>query len=450
MLGPKPLKDYYSKNTVVFLYTFFLIIYSLKSNSIVIKFPLVQYFQRDIGFSESNAGSLMHVGTYLSKLFIVIGGILGDGYLGLYPTLIIGNIITIISCFLMVLVGHSKSSLMCWISFMVFSIFYGMSFPVLTTIRNSQYIGNDEERHVHQNTFYAYYCLNILAFLVLLFVPDAFKRFGIFAPFYYYAIVLLISLILLIMFYKSFYHQPRDNDKIKSFINLLFKKIDMTEEKMKERKAILQLITITIPLAMFQVLYRLKESCWIQAGNKMNKNFYGYQIEPQQIELINIAIVILLSPFIRTYITTYLVKKIGVLKTLIIAMFILILSYAINTVVDIISLSTQLHIAYQLPSYIIVTLAEVMFFPTLESFIYILSPPGYKTILQSLADIYTSIYGLIYMTALKKISALFGKYKFIIEQTTTSAILLVIAISLLLFYKGNFNKIGKKEKKIKI
>ena len=99
----------------------------------------------------------------------------------------------------------------------------------------------------------------------------------------------------------------------------------------------------------------------------MNRNFFGYELEPDQLPFLNPLLVLLLIPTMDNVIYPGLARcgiKLAPLRRIAIGMFLTSMAFCASAVVEEainVNGADKVHVAFQLPQFLLLTTGEVMF-----------------------------------------------------------------------------------------
>lgn len=133
-----------------------------------------------------------------------------------------------------------------------------------------------------------------------------------------------------------------------------------------ETKILLNVLVLFLPLPLFWALFDQQGSRWTFQATKMNGDLGFYTIKPDQMQVVNPFLILLFIPlceFVIYYLLAFLHIRSPLQKiTLggVLAGVSFIISMIVQMMIDQ-EFPDELSILWQLPQYIVMTLAEVMF-----------------------------------------------------------------------------------------
>jgi dipeptide/tripeptide permease len=129
-----------------------------------------------------------------------------------------------------------------------------------------------------------------------------------------------------------------------------------------ETKTFLRILLLFVPLPIFWALFDQQGSRWTIQATKMNHKFGKFNMEPDQMQILNPLLILILvpigdvfNPLLRCY------EMYRPLRTMVLGgiftSFAFFLSYAVQIQID--SSPEKINILWQIPQYFFITLAEV-------------------------------------------------------------------------------------------
>lgn len=191
--------------------------------------------------------------------------------------------------------------------------------------------------------------------------------------------------------------------------NLLDYSIDKYgEELVDDTRILLRIMLLYLPLPFFWTLYDQQGSRWIFQANRMNGDIGFYTLQPEQIGIINPILVLALIPFFEVVVYP-LLSRIGIRTSLrkitvggILAAIAFLMSALLEFVIES-SPDKSVNMLWQLPQYMIIAVAEVMFNISGYAFSYEQAPDHMKSVVQTLW-LLTVSFGNIFLLLVVKLS----------------------------------------------
>lgn len=180
------------------------------------------------------------------------------------------------------------------------------------------------------------------------------------------------------------------------------------EELVNDTRILLRILLLYLPLPFFWTLYDQQGSRWIFQANRMNGDIGFYNLQPEQIGVINPILVLVLIPFFEVVVYP-LLRRVGIRTSLqkitfggILAAIAFLISALLEFVIES-SSEKSVNMLWQLPQYIIIAVAEVMFNISGYAFSYEQAPDHMKSVVQTLW-LLTVSFGNIFLLLIVKLS----------------------------------------------
>lgn len=179
------------------------------------------------------------------------------------------------------------------------------------------------------------------------------------------------------------------------------------KSKVEETKQLMRVLAIFIPFPLFWALFEQQGSRWVVQAKRMNGALGKFTIQPDQMQVFNPILILILIPFFETVVYP-LMKKVGLPTTaifrMVFGMILVSLSFVIcgfvqlsmemrvkdynelhNTsyILSEFPKSEQLHILTTLPQIFMITSGEILCSITGLEFAYAYAPPSMKSVCQS-------------------------------------------------------------------
>lgn len=191
--------------------------------------------------------------------------------------------------------------------------------------------------------------------------------------------------------------------------NLLDYSIDKYgDDLVNDTRVLLSIILLYLPLPFFWTLYDQQGSRWIFQADRMNGDIGFYNLQPEQIGVINPILILVLIPFFEVAVYP-LLSRIGIRRSLqkialggILAAIGFLMSALVEFVVES-SPEKSVCMLWQLPQYIVLAVAEVMFNISGYAFSYEQAPDHMKSVVQTLW-LLTNSFGNIFLLFIVKLS----------------------------------------------
>lgn len=409
---------------------------------------LAVYLSSNLHFSKDTAGALTNAFLAINYSFSLLGGIIADGYLGQYGTLVLASIVvifgslTIISAELFHTYYVPLFVPLALTGIIVFFVGNGTGKPCLSTFLGDQF-GKSEEDDKARTSWFSYYYLAIQfgSLITSLGIPFALQylmgpfRFSVFlmivAP-------LFITLSIFVLASKNYNIKPPGGAVFYKFIKILFMgccssneypnskhwldkvKRKYTSQEVEDAKAVLRVLVIFVPLPFFWAVFFQMYSIWVFQAQEMDTRIGSFVIPPATTTAINGILDILLIPIFESVIYPTLEKffrftnlrRIGAghvftMAALVVAGFVTLKISESPCQIDKqgmpICPDGALHIVWILPQYILISCAEILLSISGLDFAYAEAPPSMKGTITALFLVTTAI-GNLFISALALIN----------------------------------------------
>ncbi|XP_015602452.1 solute carrier family 15 member 2 isoform X3 [Cephus cinctus] len=259
----------------------------------------------------------------------VVGAILADSYLGRFRTILYFSIIYAIGNILMCFAATPPISIwpiqMTYIGLVLIAWGTGGIKPCVAAFGGDQFHLPQQQQKLQQFFSLFYFTINFGGFVGMILIPilrEAFTCFGddtCYALGFGFPAALMVTALFLFLLGKPLYRlkYPKENIMLK-FISCIYyavkKKmsvngtpkvanhwLDYAEDKFPSKlimdiKIVLAILFLYIPLPLFWSLFDQQGSRWTFQASRMNGTILGTQLLPDQMQVINPAIVLLLIP----------------------------------------------------------------------------------------------------------------------------------------------------------
>lgn len=166
-------------------------------------------------------------------------------------------------------------------------------------------------------------------------------------------------------------------------------------------KAVLRVGFLFLPYPMFWALYDQQGSRWTLQATKMNGVTFGFTILPDQMQVVNPILILILIPLFDRVVYP-LLAKCGLLTTplqrIVTGGFLVCAAFLMSAAVEINidrSPEKSVHLFWLLPQYITISTAEILFSITSLEFAYSQAPSSMKAFTQALYCLTTAFGNLI-------------------------------------------------------
>jgi POT family proton-dependent oligopeptide transporter len=342
---------------------------------------MTQYLMTDDGaldtMSEEDATSYFHLFVSTAYFLPILGAILADAFWGKYRTIII---LSLIYCagHLSLFLDDTRLGLIFGLT--LIAIGSGGIKPSIASNVGDQF--SQANRHLLSRAFSWYYFgINIGSSTSSLMTPWLLENYGPSIAFGVPGIFMLLATVTYWLGRNKFVHVPPAG---KSYIEDL-----MGSEGQRVAK---RLLVIYLLVAAFWSLFDQMGSTWVIQAQSLNREIFGYEMLPAQIQAANPFLILILIPIFSYIVYPFMSRffRVTTKRKMCIGMFPAATPFLVTAWIE-----TQLlnglipHIGWQLLAYFLLTTAEVMLIVTCLEFSYTQAPQKMKSFV--MAFFYLSI-----------------------------------------------------------
>lgn len=342
---------------------------------------MTQYLMTDDGaldtMSEEDATSYFHLFVSTAYFLPILGAILADAFWGKYRTIII---LSLIYCagHLSLFLDDTRLGLIFGLT--LIAIGSGGIKPSIASNVGDQF--SQANRHLLSRAFSWYYFgINIGSSTSSLMTPWLLENYGPSVAFGVPGIFMLLATVTYWLGRNKFVHVPPAG---KSYIEDL-----MGSEGQRVAK---RLLVIYLLIAAFWSLFDQMGSTWVIQAQSLNREIFGYEMLPAQIQAANPFLILILIPIFSYIVYPFMSRffRVTTKRKMCIGMFLAATPFLVTAWIE-----TQLlnglipHIGWQLLAYFLLTTAEVMLIVTCLEFSYTQAPQKMKSFV--MAFFYLSI-----------------------------------------------------------
>ena len=342
---------------------------------------MTQYLMTDDGaldtMSEEDATSYFHLFVSTAYFLPILGAILADAFWGKYRTIII---LSLIYCagHLSLFLDDTRLGLIFGLT--LIAIGSGGIKPSIASNVGDQF--SQANRHLLSRAFSWYYFgINIGSSTSSLMTPWLLENYGPSVAFGVPGIFMLLATVTYWLGRNKFVHVPPAG---KSYIEDL-----MGGEGQRVAK---RLLVIYLLVAAFWSLFDQMGSTWVIQAQSLNREIFGYEMLPAQIQAANPFLILILIPIFSYIVYPFMSRffRVTTKRKMCIGMFLAATPFLVTAWIE-----TQLlnglipHIGWQLLAYFLLTTAEVMLIVTCLEFSYTQAPQKMKSFV--MAFFYLSI-----------------------------------------------------------
>ena len=348
---------------------------------------MTQYLMNSSGqpdvMSENEAQGYFHLFVSTVYFMPLLGALLADGLLGKYRTIIFLSLIYCLGHFALV-IDDTRMGLL--IGQCLIALGAGGIKPCVSAHIGDQFgIAN---RHLMSRVFsWFYFAINFGAFTAMLIIPWLLDRYGSSIAFAVPGILMLLATVIFWSGRYRFVHiQPAGMGFIKEMMSL------------DGITSLIKLASIYAFIVVFWALFDQTGSSWIIQAQKMDRQLFGFEILPSQIQAANPLLIMLLVPLFSYVVYPFLNRyfDLTALRKMAMGLFLTVVAFAVPALIQ-----RQLdngsipHITWQLPAYVLLTAAEVMVSITCLEFSYTQAPKTMKSFVMAFYFLSVSLGNLL-------------------------------------------------------
>lgn len=305
---------------------------------------------------------------YFLPLF---GAILSDAVLGKYKTILY---LSIVYCLGHLSLAVDDTRLGLALGLALIAIGSGGIKPCVSANVGDQF--GPHNRHLLPKVFgWFYFSINFGSFFSTILTPVLLEKFGPSVAFGVPGVFMFIATVIFWMGRKQYVHVPPAGVE---FVKSLFRKDNIV--------VILRLVPIYLSVAMFWALWDQTSSSWVIQAKHMDRNVFGIEVLPSQVQAVNPLLIMLIIPLFNYVVYPFIDKfwKLTPLRKIGIGFFITIPSFLITAYVEHkISAGLYPTIWWHFVAFVIISAAEVMVSVTCLEFSYTQAPVEMKSFIMS-------------------------------------------------------------------
>ena len=367
---------------------------------------LIDYLLRNAvpenGLREAEAKSLMHTFMAGVYFFPLIGGYLADRFFGKYRIILGLSLVYCLGHACLAIFEDNATGFYTGLAFI--AIGSGGIKPCVAAMVGDQF--NESNSHLVKKVFAIFYwTINFGSFFASLLIPLVLKRFGPAVAFGIPGVLMFIATAIYWAGRRHYVIVPPTGKNPHSFLKVVASALrnrkqpggdwlsgarkEHPEESLEGVHAVLRINLLLMPtIPFFWMLFDQKASTWVVQATKMNLDFGWFKLDPSQMQVVNPALVMLFIPLVTGVIypaSQRLGWELTPLRRMPLGLVIGALSFIIAGSYQVIMEGgTQLHIAWQILPYIVLTVAEILVSTTGLEFAYTQAPREMKSVVQSL------------------------------------------------------------------
>uniref|UniRef100_A0A7S1KQ55 Uncharacterized protein n=1 Tax=Percolomonas cosmopolitus TaxID=63605 RepID=A0A7S1KQ55_9EUKA len=382
-----------------------------------------------LNWDEDGATVIIHSFIFFAYLTPLLGSVMADGFFGKFTTILIMAILYCIGQVLVAvtaipgLTGHPPRSWGIIIGLFIIGLASGGIKPNVSSMGGEQFSSRDPVLITSFFSFF-YLTINLGSTFSTIVTPILRTEFGYAIAFALPAVAMILSTIVFAVgrpWYKIV--KPKENivissakvavyslictarDWVKRFLSIfritsapvrVTHFLDRAKKRYPERlvediKICLRIIIVLMPICAFFALFDQHASRFVFQATHMNRNFFGVNLDADQIQVINPFMIILLVPFFDrlVYPACRLFDRVFVLtplRRMAVGFVITALSFVLSAFVDFLVEHFgpgKIHVIAQLPQYITLGMGEILVSVTALEFAYQQAPPRMKSLMSA-------------------------------------------------------------------
>ncbi len=350
--------------------------------------------------SDNEAKAYFHLFISLTYFTPFLGALLADSFLGKYRTIVLLSLVYCLGHFCLA-IDITRLGLL--LGQTLIALGAGGIKPCVSAHLGDQF-GRSNQHRLSTVFSWFYSSINLGAFIAMLMVPWLLQQYGANIAFSVPGVLMLLATIIFYFGRYRFVHIPPTG---KHF----FKEVFSTPG----RQCLTRLLSVYVFIAMFWALFDQIGSSWILQAQQMNREMAGIEILPSQIQATNPLLIVLLTPLFyklvfpwlstRTHLNYITKITLGLAFTVAAFSWVALLQQQLDA-------GLKLTIIWQLPAYLLLTMAEILVSVTCLEFSYTQAPNSMKALIMSL-----------YMATVAVGNLFTSGVNFILAKLTTSHLL---------------------------
>ena len=322
--------------------------------------------------SEAEATFWMHEFVFAVYLTPILGGLLADIFFGKYRTIIV---LSIVYCLGHLALAIDSTRWGLGLGLALIALGAGGIKPCVSAHVGDQF--GKTNQHLLARVFgWFYFAINLGAATSMLLTPWLLQRLGAHVAFAVPGVLMLIATIVFWMGRYKFIHIPPGGIR---FVRETFSPEGI--------RAILKLSVLYLFVLMFWSLFDQTSSRWVFQAQSMNRDVFGWEVLPSQMQAANPFLVMILIPLFSYVIYPQVGKviRLAPLRKVAFGMAFAVAAFALTAWLEQrIQDGESPTIAWQFLAYILITSAEVMISITCLEFSYTQAPKAMKSFIMSL------------------------------------------------------------------
>lgn len=322
--------------------------------------------------SDNEAKAYFHLFISLTYFTPFLGALLADSFLGKYRTIVLLSLVYCLGHFCLA-IDITRLGLL--LGQTLIALGAGGIKPCVSAHLGDQF-GRSNQHRLSTVFSWFYSSINLGAFIAMLMVPWLLQQYGANIAFSVPGVLMLLATIIFYFGRYRFVHIPPTG---KHF----FKEVFSTPG----RQCLTRLLSVYVFIAMFWALFDQIGSSWILQAQQMNREMAGIEILPSQIQATNPLLIVLLTPLFYKLVFPWLSTRTHLNYITKITLGLAFTVAAFSWVAQLqqqLDAGLKLTIIWQLPAYLLLTMAEILVSVTCLEFSYTQAPNSMKALIMSL------------------------------------------------------------------
>lgn len=308
---------------------------------------LVLYLTQKLGYNEETSTVLFHTFTMMVYIFPLVGALIADGWLGKYKTILYLSIVysvgAMIVAFGAIPLDGIPIKLVTILGLLLIAIGTGGIKPCVSAFGGDQFLLPDQSAQLAKFFSLFYFAINAGSMISTTVTPllrgdvhcfgedDCFSlAFGI--P----AILMIVSVLVFIAGKSRYRCNPaagnmifgvsqcitdaykgwRKQRKVQPMAHFLdYAEPTVGPKLVYETKCLAKILVLYLPFPIFWALFDQQGSRWTFQATRMDGNVWGYQIKPDQMQVVNPMLILVFIPLFD-YAIYPLLRSIGIKRPL--------------------------------------------------------------------------------------------------------------------------------------
>ncbi|XP_037049527.1 peptide transporter family 1-like [Bradysia coprophila] len=393
---------------------------------------LTLFLNLKLGYDKDVSTTVYHSYAFVASCFAIVGAIIADSRFGMYKTIVVVSVVFAVGS-LIIAIGvidalHLPIHVLSVIGLLIMAIGDGCLKPLNRTYGACQYHPNEAKSVALFFVLY-YFVYNIGSIISRLVSPilrEDVQCFGnddcFTAAFGISGICMILVALLTVIAHRYSETTQADGSSLLNVFACIWhaisKKIrskmshsipakdhwlDYSEAKygkilVWETRVILRVLVLYLPITLFWALFYQQGSRWVFQAVRMNGDIGFYTIIPDQFNVINPLLVLLLIPVFENVLNPMLAKVriIGDLQKATLGGVLGGIAFLVSAVIEFeLENGKYLHMGWLLPQYTLMAMGEILVTVPIFNFSYTIAPNSMKTVLQAFNNLSMGLGNLI-------------------------------------------------------